>query len=94
MFVVSVQFDIHAEHLSAFLPLMQANALASVTNEPDCHQFDVCQDPDVPTHIALYELYTDRAAFDAHLASPHFQSFDAATSDMIAAKQIWLYTRL
>lgn len=94
MFVVSVQLSIHADHLAAFLPLMQENAQNSRQLEPECHQFDVCQDPETPTQIYLYEVYTNAAAFDAHLASAHFQRFDAAAKPMIAAKDIRTYIRL
>lgn len=34
-------------------------------------------DPGRPNEIFLYELYTDRAAFEAHLASDQFVAFDA-----------------
>ncbi|MEL6748477.1 MAG: antibiotic biosynthesis monooxygenase [Pseudomonadota bacterium] len=39
----------------------------------------------------LYELYDDRAAFEAHLASAHYAAFDAATKDLIAAKTVTTY---
>ncbi|QBF29943.1 putative quinol monooxygenase [Thalassococcus sp. S3] len=88
MYAVTVTFQIHAEHLDAFLPLMHENAQTSLRDERGCHRFDVCTDPDQPGTVFLYELYDDRAAFDAHLASAHFKRFDAAVSDMIAAKHI------
>jgi len=94
MYVIAVDFEIEPSRLEEFLPLMKANAAASVRDEPGCHIFEVCQDPDAPHHIFLYELYDDRAAFEAHLASPHFKDFDAATSDMLKAKTVRAFTRL
>lgn len=88
MYAVTVTFTLHPERAGDFLPLMHANAARSLADEPGCHRFDVCTDPEAPGTVFLYELYTDRAAFDAHLAAPHFKSFDAATREMIAAKQI------
>ena len=41
----------------------------------------------------LYELYDDRAAFDAHLATPHFKAFAAATDAMIATRRIATWRR-
>ena len=38
--------------------------------------------------VLLYEIYTDRAAFDAHLASPHFLAFDTATRDIVTKKTV------
>ena len=94
MYVIAVDFEIDPSRLEEFLPLMKANAAASVRDEAGCHLFEVCQDPDAPHHIFLYELYDDRAAFDAHLASAHFKDFDAATSDMLQAKTVRAFTRL
>ena len=36
----------------------------------------------------LYEVYDDRAAFDAHLATPHFIAVDEATTGMIISKTV------
>lgn len=94
MYVITVEFEIKPADLAAFLPLMSQNATASARDEPGCRQFDVCQDPDNPNHIFLYELYDDRAAFDAHLAAPHFTAFDKATSGMIRSKTVRALTRL
>jgi quinol monooxygenase YgiN len=48
-----------------------ANATATREREPGCRQFDVCTSADDGL-VFLYEVYDDRAAFDAHLAAPHF----------------------
>ena len=56
---------------------MLENARASLNDEPGCHQFDVCFAADDPGRCFLYEVYTDRGAFDAHLGMAHFKAFDA-----------------
>jgi len=91
MYAVCVTFKLNHGQTSAFLPLMRGNARKSLTDEIGCMQFDVLTDPANPDSVFLYELYTNRAAFDAHLASAHFKSFDAATAAMIAHKgvQTW-----
>lgn len=94
MFAVCVTFKIAPGQLEAFMPLMLANARASLDNEPDCHRFDVLTDPDRLDEVGLYELYTDAAAFDVHLASAHFKAFDAAVSAMIASKSVHTYRQV
>ncbi len=37
---------------------------------------------------SLYERYDDVAAFDAHVASPPYRTFDAATDAMIARRNV------
>ena len=94
MFAVVVTFRVAEGAMAAFLPAMTENARASLANEPGCHRFDVCTDPTRPGEVFLYELYTDRSAFDAHLASDHFKVFDARVADMIAAKEVRTYTEV
>ncbi|MEL7278840.1 MAG: putative quinol monooxygenase [Pseudomonadota bacterium] len=88
MFAVTVIFDIKTGRMEDFLPLMLANARASRKSEPGCQQFDVCRKGD---RIFLYEIYDDQAAFDAHLATDHFLSFDAAVTDMVVEKRLETY---
>lgn len=92
MFVVTVFFNIKPDAFAQFMPLMQKQAENSLAQEPDCHTFDVCHSPDGP-QVFLYEVYTDRAAFDLHLASAHFKSFDTATAPLIADKQVQIFHR-
>ena len=94
MFAVVVTLKIAEGAMADFLPLMQTNAQASLHQEPGCQQFDVCTDPGRPGEVFLYELYADHAAFDAHLASAHFQTFDAATAAMIADKDVRTFSEV
>lgn len=93
MYVITVIFKIKPEHQSAFAAAMVENARASLETEPGCHQFDVAFAPDDPTTCFLYELYTDKTAFEAHLASAHFKSFDATVAPWLADKSVQAYER-
>jgi len=94
MYVVTVEFVSKAAHAVDFLEALIGNARASREREPGCRQFDVCTAPDDRSRIFLYELYDDRAAFDAHLASAHFLAFDAATRDWVESKAVRTYERV
>ena len=94
MYVVTVEFTIDPRQFDEFLPLMLDNARRSREDEPGCRQFDVCVDDARRGVVQLYELYDDRAAFDAHLASTHFQSFAAATKAMITDRTMRTWRRV
>jgi quinol monooxygenase YgiN len=94
MYVVIVDFTVKPEHLAAFMPAMVANAHASRSREPGCRQFDVCVAPDDRSAIFLYEIYDDKAAFDAHLATAHFKEFNDKTAPWIAAKKVRILERV
>lgn len=91
MYAVTVSFSLKTGQGARFLTLVLDNAATSLRDEEGCHRFDVCTDPDRPDEVFLYELYTDAAAFQAHLATGHFKTFDAAAADMIADKQVACY---
>ena len=94
MYVVTVEFVVKPEHAEAFRREVVANARMSHDTEPGCRQFDVCAVPDDPVTIFLYEVYTHRAAFDAHLATEHFRSFDATVGSWIARKTVHTFERI
>ena len=94
MFVVTVIIEVQPEHTDEFKSAMLAQARNSLKAETDCLQFDVCQSPAHAEVFFLYEIYRDRAAFDVHLASPHYKSFDATVASIVANKTVTLYTKL
>lgn len=74
-----------------FLPLMRANAAVSLKEEPGCQVFEICRDAQ---EVFLYEIYDSRKAFDAHLASEHFLTFDAAIAGMVLDKQVRFFSEV
>ncbi len=91
MFVVTVRFEVTKDALEDFLPLILENARSSLSEEPGCHRFDVCQSPDAPNEVFLYELYENEAAFEAHRKMPHFEKFSATAEPMIVSKSAQTY---
>ncbi len=94
MYVVTVEFIVRPEHAAAFRSEVAANARRSCDAEPGCRQFDVCAVPDDPATIFLYEVYADRAAFEAHLATSHFRSFDARVGSWVVRKTVRTFERI
>ena len=94
MYAVVVSFTLKPGAAKTFMPLMYENAQASLRDEPGCHQFDVATNVDTPDEVFLYELYTDASAFESHLTTPHFISFDAAAADFIATKTVSTYNKV
>jgi quinol monooxygenase YgiN len=94
MYVITVQFTIDPALWERFLPLMHENARRSRDDEPGCKQFDVCVDPQREGIVFLYELYDDRAAFDAHLTTAHFLEFARDTKSMILDRDVRAWGRI
>jgi quinol monooxygenase YgiN len=49
-----------------------------VRREPGCVTFTAYEARDTPGRFYLYEIYTDAAAFDAHLKTGHVHAFISA----------------
>ncbi len=90
-FVIVVEFRIHSGKMAAFRRLMDENARASCRDEPGCRRFDVLTSDKDPDHILLYEIYDDRAAFEAHVKTPHFAVFNRDSAPLVADKVVKEY---
>jgi quinol monooxygenase YgiN len=87
--VILVEFELHPGSEPEFRRLVLENAVASLRDERGCRQFDVLTPESGPgDRIVLYEIYDDAAAFDAHLATPHFATFNDATAPLVANKTV------
>ncbi len=60
--------------------------------EPGCHRFDVCKDPNVRGGFAHVQYYDDQAAFDAHKNSGHFKTFTQTVADVVTARSEEVFT--
>ncbi len=89
-FALAVTFTVKQSQFERFVELVRANAAASLRVEPGCLRFDVLvpRNETPPTRVFLYEIYRDRAAFEAHVASAHFQEFDRASGPLVVSKSV------
>ncbi len=93
MYVVTVSFEIYPAHVKAFREAVLAQARDSLEREDACRRFDVCFDPARPDRVFLYELYDTAGAFQAHLETDHFKSFNAAVTPWARHKRVNTWNR-
>lgn len=81
---LALMVDIHvpAENRDRLLAVALEDAKCSVRDEPGCHRFDVLVPEGTTDRLALYEIYTDQAALDAHRQTPHLKKFRAAVEEL------------
>lgn len=85
-YAIMVRFDLKPGTRARFEALVRENAAASVRDEPGCRRFDVLRPRDGADRVVLYEIYDDRAAFEAHLETPHFASFREISANLIESQ--------
>jgi (4S)-4-hydroxy-5-phosphonooxypentane-2,3-dione isomerase len=76
MFTLIVQLDVLELRVDEFEAGIHANAASSLRDEPGCLRFDVHRSLDAPGRFHLYEIYTDRNAFEVgHRSAPHYAAW-------------------
>jgi quinol monooxygenase YgiN len=92
MFVVTVDFNVTPDYTDSFREAVGEQASHSLREE-GCKQFDVCFDEQDPTRVFLYEVYTDRDAFQSHKETPHFKKFGDTTRAWVEKKIVRTWQR-
>ena len=90
-YVIMVDFRLRPGAMASFRRLIDDNARASAKFELGCQRFDVLVPKEGADRIMVYEIYDDRAAFEAHLKTPHFASFNTASAALVSAKTVFEY---
>lgn len=93
MYVIVAEFKIKPDQVEAFGRLVVKQANDSLEREEACHQFDVCQAEDDASKFLLYEVYSDKAAFERHRSLSHTAAFLATVGPMIAERSVRGFNR-
>jgi len=91
-FVLIVNIRITPENVESFMHKLGDNA-REARQEPGCRQFEVLVDPQDRTKIALFEVYDDERAFEAHQQTPHFRKYLAEAVPLLASRERQVMTR-
>ncbi|MGI9316941.1 MAG: putative quinol monooxygenase [bacterium] len=94
MFVITVQFTVNAANLPEFEEAVVAQADNSLKFEEECHLFDVAVAENNPCVFFLYEIYSNKEAFDAHLETPHFHAFNQLATPWVTNKVVKNWRKL
>ncbi|SIR00072.1 Quinol monooxygenase YgiN [Rhizobium sp. RU33A] len=86
-FVVIAEFQVKPGMMTAFLDAARDDASHSLADEPGCRQFDVICPKGSDDTVVFYEVYDSRAAFDAHLETPHLARFREVFPSLIVEER-------
>ena len=68
------------EHVQEFAENVRVHAQES-SKEPGCLRYDAIQDAEDPTIFYLYEVFTDREAFDTHNGTERYKRWREMSRD-------------
>jgi quinol monooxygenase YgiN len=82
------ELRIAPEHLEAYTRAVRKEIEISVRIEPGVLAiYSVAEKAD-PTSLRFFEIYADDAAYQSHIASPHFREYFETTKHMITSRKL------
>jgi quinol monooxygenase YgiN len=85
-FVRVADIEVDPAQREAFISAVREEMEESVRVEPGVLALYAVAEKDAPSRLRFFEIYADEAAYDAHLASPHFRKYRTTTEPMITSR--------
>ncbi|MEO8684523.1 MAG: antibiotic biosynthesis monooxygenase [Devosia sp.] len=82
------ELEIVASHLADYKALLAEEITASIEREPGVLMLHAVAIKTAPHHIHLLEVYASKAAYEAHIQTPHFLKYKTATAAMVASLRL------
>jgi quinol monooxygenase YgiN len=82
------ELEIALAHLEAFKAAVKEEMETSVRVEPGVLAIYAVAEKGAPARLRFFEMYTDEAAFKAHVESPHFKKYRTTTEGMIVSRKL------
>ena len=77
------KITVDAKRLDEYNAYLKEEIEASMRLEPGVLTLYAVAEKDAPHKITILEIYADRAAYESHLKTPHFQKYKQGTLDMV-----------
>lgn len=61
---------------------------AAIRTEPGVLKLYAVYDKAHPTHVTVFEVYADEAAYHAHIQTPHFLKYKETVKDMVKSLEL------
>ena len=82
------RLQIDPDRLENYKIALHEQITTAVRVEPGVLTLHAVADKDNPTHITVFEIYADTAAYKAHLQTPHFKKYKIGTKDMVKSLEL------
>jgi len=87
-YVRIAELEIDPAQLGAYKDILATEQAASVRTEPGVVMLHSVAIAEHPNQIRLLEVYASRATYEAHVKSPHFLRYKAATASMVVSLKL------
>jgi quinol monooxygenase YgiN len=87
-YVRLAELEIDPAQMEGFNAAIREEVKTSVRVEPDVLALYAVAEKDHPNRVRVFEMYTDEAAYQKHLQTPHFRKFRDATDKMVKSRKL------
>jgi quinol monooxygenase YgiN len=77
------ELEIDPAQIGRYLAALREEVETSIRVEPGVLTLYSVQVKGAPWRVRLFEMYADSNAYEAHIASPHFQKYKTGTAAMV-----------
>ena len=82
------EIEIDSNYLEEYKAILQEESRASVKLEPGVISIYPMYQKGIPMQVRILEVYASREAYQAHLKTPHFQTYKTTTQKMVKSLQL------
>jgi quinol monooxygenase YgiN len=87
-YVRLAELEIDPAQMEGFNAAIREEVKTSVRVEPDVLALYAVAEKDHPNRVRVFEMYTDEAAYQKHLQTPHFRKFRDVTDKMVKSRKL------
>jgi quinol monooxygenase YgiN len=82
------KLKIDSAQLETYKAMLKEGAETAVRVEPGVLTLYAVYEKEHPTHVTVFEIYANKAAYEAHLQTPHFKKYKNGTKDMVKSLEL------
>ena len=82
------EIEVDPDQLDAYLAFLTEEISSSIGTEPGVLMLHAVADKSAPHQIRILEVYACRAAYEAHIQTPHFIKYKHGTADMVTVLRL------
>jgi quinol monooxygenase YgiN len=82
------KLEIDSAQLDQYKAMLKEDVETAVRVEPGVLTLYAVFEKDHPTHVTLFEVYADEAAYEAHLKTAHFLKYKTGTQGMVKSLEL------
>lgn len=82
------RLQIDPAQLENYKAALKLHAETAVRVEPGVLTLYAVYEKDSPTHVTVFEIYANAAAYRAHLETAHFKKYKSTTKDMVRSLEL------